>query len=207
MSPGIVSRPAAVVSGLMLVAFVSLLRASEPVAFFGSGPVFADEFAFYSARLRTSVASRLMRKHGVEMTAGFWSTQLGEATPEEHVCQAALEEIARSRAIQSLAVEAGLIEAAQSFNEIVAEWESENENRKAMKARGEVFYGPVNFSQEAYFTIKFDQLLKALELSAGDGTATDGTNTKSTVQDKLAVRIASMMSSCSNEKHPNDPDD
>ena len=180
----------------------------EQVAMLGDEAVFGDEFEFYTNRLRTSVASRLMREHNVKIRPDFWSTELDGTTPTQVLKNETLQEIARDRAIQMLAAEAGLIESAQTYHEIVVELEAENESRKTRKARGEVFYGPVAFRQDAYFEIKFDQLVKALERHESEPGERPGTSTKITVQKKLEERIAAILSGCCNttESHtPNDP--
>jgi hypothetical protein len=179
----------------------------EEVAILGSGPVFKDEYEFYSSKLRTSVASRFMREHGVEMSPDFWSTEAGGETPANALKTATLKEISRARAIQELAVEAGLIESTQTYGEIVAELLAENRKRQAMRERREVFYGPVSFRQDAYFEIKFDQLQKALEIDLMKQTGFTGERTRKLLQKKLEEQIAAMLSGEYPPKDPHEPTD
>jgi len=134
-----------------------------PVALIGDHPVYADEYAFHSSRLRTEVASRLMREHGVTMAPGFWTTPVDGVTPEDALKQETLRLIARFRVVQELAVGEGLLANVKSYRQLVEDFHQENLRRREMKAKGEIFYGPVQFRQEVWFDIWLEQVIRAMQ--------------------------------------------
>ena len=132
----------------------------------GGEPVCADELAFYEAQLRTEVASRLMLEHGLQMADTFWTTPIDGVTPLEVLEAETLSAIEHARAVQQRAVEAGILDEAKTYRQLVEAFHAENQRRKELKEGGEVFYGPVRFRQEVWFDVWFEQLAKALEKAA-----------------------------------------
>lgn len=128
----------------------------------GGLPVQADELAFYVEQLRTDVASRLMREHGLQQSEAFWTTPVNGVSPEAVLRAEALRAIGRAREIQELAVSEGILAEVKSYPQLVEAFHTENQRRKAMKACGEVFYGPVQYRQDVWFKVWFEQLNKAL---------------------------------------------
>ena len=129
-------------------------------------PVSPDEYAFYAGPLRTQVASRLMREHGVGPTAEFWTTEFDGVSAGETLHQETLRAIARARVVQRLAFRNGLLGEVKSHRQLVEAFHAENRRRAEMKARGEVFYGPVAFRQDVWFQVWFRQVEKALQRHA-----------------------------------------
>jgi hypothetical protein len=126
-------------------------------------PVHEAEFAFYADQLRTEVASRFMREHGTGQSEAFWETPVDGISPQAVLEKEVLRAIARDRALQELAVEKGLLEEVLDYPQLVAAFHAENQRRRSMKDRGEVFYGPVQFRQDVWFKVWFGQLFKALQ--------------------------------------------
>jgi hypothetical protein len=157
-------------AGAVILVLGSSLQAfsEDPMAaVVGGHAVDADEFAFYADQLRTEVASRIMREHGLEQSATFWSTPVNGVSPEAVLHAEILHAIARARAIQELAVNAGIIDEMKSFPQLVEAFHAENQRRKAMKERGEIFYGPVQYRLDVWVKVWFEQLLKALQKTVG----------------------------------------
>lgn len=69
----------------------------------------------------------------------------------------------RWRAIQELALEHGIIDRVKSYEELVDAFHQENQRRAEMKARGEIFYGPVRFRKEVWFEVWHEQLSREIE--------------------------------------------
>lgn len=63
---------------------------------------------------------------------------------------------------QLLAAEVGLL-SDPGYEAFVAAWQAENNARKASKARGEVVYGPLEFSEAAYFDYSFTNMVHQLQ--------------------------------------------
>lgn len=70
--------------------------------------------------------------------------------------------LARYQAIQEVAVRFSLLDTVRTYPQLVEAFHEENRRRAAMKARGEVIYGPVQFRQEVWFAVWEDQLFRAL---------------------------------------------
>lgn len=157
------------VGPVMLFLWCSLQALPEdPMkAVVGGHPVDTDEFAFYADPLRTEVASRLMREHGLEQSDDFWTTPVNGVSPEAVLRAEILRAIARARAIQELALRYGIITEVKTYPQLVEAFHAENRRRKAMKARGEVFYGPVQFRLDVWVKVWFEQLVKALQKNGG----------------------------------------
>lgn len=149
-------------------------------------PVPADEYAFHADQLRTEVASRLMAKHGVTMSPGFWTTELDGVKPEDVLRAETLRRIARFQVVQELALENGLIEAVLDYAGMLAAFNEENLRRREMKEAGEVFYGPVQFRQDVYFNVRLEQLVRGLQKA---GVARDADLDDKAVQTQLEKTI------------------
>lgn len=155
------------ISLLVVAAIIAAGAAEKPVdGKIGGESVCADEFAFYERSLRSVVAARLMREHGLRPSPEFWSAEVGGVSAAGLLRQETIAAIARARAIQKLAAEAGLIDGVRPYRQLVEAFHEENRRRKEMKERGEVFYGPVRFRQEVWFEVWLDQLVRELRIHA-----------------------------------------
>jgi hypothetical protein len=167
----------------------------------GGQPVQEDEFTFYADQVRTDVASRFMRENGIRQSDGFWTTPINGVSPEEILEKETLRAIARTRALQQLAVDRGLLEQVMDYRQLVAEFHAENQRRKEMKERGEIFYGPVQFRQDIWFKVWFEQLFKALQKAAvtADGPSTDRgpaeARAKAEIERQLEARVLKLIES------------
>ena len=101
-----------------------------------------EEFHFYQSRLQTHVAG------------------------DEELQRETWQAIARARAIQELAVSLGILDSVSTWPDLVQEFNAGNLRREQMKARGEVFYGPVRFRQEVWFAVWQEQLIQAIRQHA-----------------------------------------
>lgn len=139
-------------------------RADEAgVVFLGGEPVYIDEYAFHESRLRTAVAGRFLRKHGWQMSADFWTTRPNGLSPTEVLREEVLRSLARTRMVQELAVERGILREAMTHRQWVDFLEAENSRRRDLKASGQILYGPVVFRQDTYYQIWFEQIMQALQ--------------------------------------------
>lgn len=129
-------------------------------------PVCRDEYAFYESSIRSEVAAWLMREHGLRPSPEFWSSEVGGASVGWILRRETIAAIARARAVQELAAEAGLIDGVRPYRQLVEAFHEENRRRKQMRERGEVFYGPVRFRQEVWFEVWQDQLVRELRIHA-----------------------------------------
>lgn len=122
----------------------------------------ADAYAFYAAQERSGVLSRFLSAGLAADAADFWTQEVNGITPQEALRVATLRRLAQLEVLQSLGCEAGLLERPLTHTELLARCAGENERRAAMKARGEVFYGPVSFREEIFVKLWSDRLFAAL---------------------------------------------
>ena len=127
-----------------------------------ASPVGADEYAFYAAQERTGVISRFLGAGLVLDAPDFWVRPVEGVSAREALHAATLRRLARLRVLQALGCEAGLLERPLTHAELLARGAEENARRAAMKARGEVFYGPVAFREDRFLKLWSDRLFAAL---------------------------------------------
>ncbi|MEX0325030.1 MAG: hypothetical protein AB3N33_02960 [Puniceicoccaceae bacterium] len=164
------------------------------VAILGGQPVFEDEYRFHEERVKTNVASRIMRLHGVDMSPDFWTTEVDGVTPGETLKNEALRSIARFRVVQTLAVEQGLLEAVMSYRDMITAFHEENLRRKEMKEAGEIFYGPVQFRKDVYISVRLEQLTRALQKAAlSDEVILEEDAVKTQLEEIIRKRIDSLI--------------
>jgi hypothetical protein len=108
-------------AGLFILAWNGLYaKAPLPAPVLAGQPVLEEEYTFYMEQLRTEVASRFMREHGVEQSEAFWKTPIGGKSPEDLLQEATLRAIARHRVLLQLGVESGILKKVLRYPELVS---------------------------------------------------------------------------------------
>lgn len=144
-----------VLLGGLLVAY-RLAREEGPmiVAYVDGEPIYEAELQRSMAQQRHAVAMHYYHTYGMEEMPGFWDNGYGEdrapESPIKHLRMKALQSAVGLKLQQMLARDKGLVDEI-SYPAFIANWKSENERRKEAVKQNEAIYGPLQYTEEAYF--------------------------------------------------------
>jgi hypothetical protein len=129
------------------------------VATINGEPIEVRQFKQASLLHRANVLAEFTRQYGSDGSGDFWSMTFGGTTPAERLKEKTLQGLIRSKVILIAAKEHGLISDIH-YASLMDAREQENDRRKLALAKGEVIYGPVQYSEQDYEVF----LLNNLEL-------------------------------------------
>jgi hypothetical protein len=121
------------------------------VAYVNGEGIATAMFKQYIAKYKAQVYSQFSQKYSVINQSGFWETSFGNnEVPAEFLKRKALDECTIIITQQILAREEGLLEDI-SYSGFLNKLESTNEQRKQSVTNKKVIYGPVEYTEAAYF--------------------------------------------------------
>ena len=129
------------------------------VAFYvNDEPVSVSEMEFWMSLSKAEVANYFYREYGMQYSDDFWNKEFDHKSPGGMLKDRALEKLVNCKVQQIFARDLGIIEKI-GFDELMAEIDSFNEQRKMKLARGEAIYGPQQFTPLMYFNHVFDKMV------------------------------------------------
>jgi hypothetical protein len=142
----------------------------DTVATVNGIPVCKNEFRYVMQQERSSVAGQYMAKYNADFGDGFWGKKHGAAkeTPLDALKATALTELEKTRHMQSLALEFGVIDEIKPFQELKGELAGINAERARIKSENGVIYGPVQYTFDAYYRQQNNNLEYALKKALAD---------------------------------------
>ncbi|MFC5404382.1 peptidylprolyl isomerase [Cohnella soli] len=139
-------------------------RHSEPtVATVNGEPISLAEFNHWVSAERTEVFQYFQIHYGVrEETADFWTKDYEGETPLQSLKKRALDRSVRAKLQQLLARDKGLVRDI-SYSAFLKQLTLENKRRAAAVKAKEVIYGPLQYTEAAYYDYKLTNLAIELE--------------------------------------------
>lgn len=111
---------------------------------------------------RAGTYAYFQEKYGVDEEADFWNKEFGGEVPAEFLKQQALDDCVFIMVQQEMALEKGII-SDMSYDSFLQDLKNENERRKQAISQGKVIYGPVEYTEENYFTYVFSNMVIELK--------------------------------------------
>ncbi|OUS76072.1 hypothetical protein B1748_14775 [Paenibacillus sp. MY03] len=149
-------------SGFFLADRLSEQPESVIVAYVDGEPIYAAELQKSMEKERHAVAMYYYHEHGLEETPGFWTSRYEGELPIERLRMKALQSVVRTKQQMMMARSKGLIEDI-SYPAFLKNLTKENERRKEAVKKNEVIYGPLQYTEEAYFEYVTANLLIQLQ--------------------------------------------
>jgi parvulin-like peptidyl-prolyl isomerase len=125
-------------------------------------PIAVGQFRQAGLSNRANVLDYFTSKYGVDGSGDFWNTKFEEEVPMSYLKDRTLKGLIRGKIIQILAKEQELINDI-SYSNFLKELKEENNRRKGAADRGEVIYGPVQYSEHDYEVYVLNNLELKLE--------------------------------------------
>jgi len=125
-------------------------------------PVIVREFMQQSKRLRPYVIQFYRTVYGCEYNEGFWNQSFDGKTPTDMLKQKTLDTI-KSIKVQQLAAKKYGIETDITYSGFLSSLEKENQRRLEAKQQNQVIYGPVQYSEDVYFSYRFSNMVNSLK--------------------------------------------
>ncbi len=147
---------------VLLIAVSCTKKKSEPVAWLDNEAITKSELKHWMLLEKANVYNYFYRKYKVVDSDNFWTQKQGDEIPLERLKEIAMEKAKRSKVQQILALEKGIIKTT-NFDQILAEMEKDNEERKQKVEKGEPIYGPIQFTSRTYFSHFFDKMVIELK--------------------------------------------
>ncbi|MDE0577872.1 MAG: hypothetical protein OSB39_13065 [Opitutales bacterium] len=128
-------------------------------------PVSRDEFLYVMKKESSSVAGSYMTENKVEYDEGFWEEKHGDAkeTPLEKLKKTALSELEKTKHLQFLAQESGIIDEIKAFGKLKGELAEVNAERAKTKSENGILHGPLQFTFDIYYRMTNNNLEYALK--------------------------------------------
>jgi hypothetical protein len=138
---------------------------SNTIATVNGIPVSRAEFLYVMKKESSSVAGSYMTEHRVEYDEGFWEKKHGDAkeTPLEKLKKTALAELEKTKHLQFLAQESGIIDEIKAFGELKGELAEVNAERAKTKSENGILHGPLQFTFDIYYRMTNNNLEYALK--------------------------------------------
>ena len=137
-----------------VTAFGTVAPADPIVGRINDEPVTAAEYRLVMLREASNVFSHLKSTRNLDDHPGYWRDG-GE--PLGQLRDAVRDELVRVKVLQGLARERGLI-SDTGFDVFMADHAAENARRETAVSKGEVIYGPRNYSVAALYYIRMGEL-------------------------------------------------
>ena len=138
---------------------------SNTIATVNDIPVSRDEFLYVMKKESSSVAGSYMAKYKAEYDEGFWEEKHGDAkeTPLEKLKKTALSELEKTKHLQFLAQESGIIDEIKEFGQLKGELAEVNAERAKTKSENGILHGPLQFTFDIYYRMTNNNLEYALK--------------------------------------------
>ncbi|MBN1996716.1 hypothetical protein JW935_04130 [candidate division KSB1 bacterium] len=120
------------------------------VAFVNGEPVTIEEFQDRMVSHRAEVVQYYRQTAGATYNADFWYTEFNGESPVNRLLQITMQELAKIKIEQQLAREYGIVRNT-NYRTFKKSWANENKRRIKAFDRGQIFYGPVQYSKDVYY--------------------------------------------------------
>jgi hypothetical protein len=125
-------------------------------------PVSAREYSLVMRRQVAQVYDYFKQKYDLDDHSGYWRTSGLAETPLAKVREMTLEELTRIKVQQGLAKARGLIKDS-AFSGFESDLKRENARRSKAIAGKEVIYGPKQYPDAVYYSIRMGEISYALQ--------------------------------------------
>ncbi|KRE36567.1 peptidyl-prolyl cis-trans isomerase [Paenibacillus sp. Soil724D2] len=122
----------------------------QPVAFIDQEPISQKEFAFFLDQQRASVYDYFKQKYGAGDSPSFWSDSFGGEVPMNKAKQQAMDQLVKAKVQQIEAKKYGILDDT-SYDAFLSRLKQENERRNAALAKGQIIYGPTQYTEQMYY--------------------------------------------------------
>ncbi|AIQ11937.1 hypothetical protein [Paenibacillus durus] len=140
------------------------------VAWVNGEPVADGEFRTRMLELRGEVVAETAKGGADPAAKSFWTSDIGGRTPLGLLKEKTLDLLVRVKVQQIAAKEAGIAEDI-GYEAFLSRLDAENRTRSSRLRRGEVIYGPQQYSEQTYYRYTLANLTLALRqwLAEKDG--------------------------------------
>jgi len=114
-------------------------------------PVSKEEFNQVITRNRAKIYTYFNTKYGSTDSKNFWQSSYNGENPAETIKKEAVKQCVRIKIEQILAKEKGIIEDT-SYSGFLNKLKSENTKRKEVVKNNGILYGPIQYSEDNYFS-------------------------------------------------------
>ena len=152
---------------MVIPGFVFQNALAQDVLFINKEAVSEDEFIFFLKPERALTYNYFYTNYGAEQSPEFWNTSYAGETPGQYIQNRAIEKLVEVKTHLILARELGLLEDIR-FSSIENSFELENKRRREAREKGEVIYGPKEFSMHTFFSYWYSNLVISLRKEWGN---------------------------------------
>ena len=121
-----------------------------PLLFVNGYAVSIEEFRWFMQQERAGVFQYVKTRYNLDYGKGFWDHDCGQTTPRAIILKQTTDRIVREKIEQILFVQLGLVKDV-NYVTFLRDLERLNIQRTAAINRGQVIYGPVNYTQLQYY--------------------------------------------------------
>lgn len=147
---------------LIVMLLASCQNDTSVAAWVDDAPITLSEMNYWMLLNKAKVHRHFYMTYGVNDSDDFWASSYGEESPLEMLKSLALQDAKRCKVQQLLACEKGLI-VELNFDSMVASMPRANQKRSEKVERGEVIYGPKQFTIRTYFSYLNDKMVFKLK--------------------------------------------
>ena len=122
----------------------------EPLLSVNGYAVSIEEFRWFMQQQRAGVFQYVKTRYNLDYGKGFWDHDCGQTTPRAIILKQTTDRIVREKIEQILFVKLGLVKDI-NYVTFLRDLERLNIQRTAAINRGQVIYGPVNYTQLQYY--------------------------------------------------------
>jgi|GEM_PF-2742953 len=154
------------VTTFLIFIFCGSIAASplSVVAYVNDSPVEAAELKREMVRYRAVVYNEYAKAFDLSKVKDFWHTDFEGTTPMDSLRNKALKSLIEIKVQQQL-LEENRLWSYNTYGELLAALEQENEQRQQKALKKEIIYGPVVYSEQIFFDYKFSNALIVLKNS------------------------------------------
>lgn len=124
------------------------------------------EFERRLSENREIVASDFREKYGATVDSDFWRLRFGNQSPLNNLKEKSLRDCVRFKMQQLLAKEKGFVSDI-GYDKFFKTFNEENERRKKAVERGEVIYGPRQYTENTYYDYVWGEAFRNLKEQLG----------------------------------------
>ena len=135
---------------------------TSEVALVNGEVVIKREFMLQARFLKPLVISAFRSRYGVEYNHEFWLQRYDGRTPANELKSRTIDTLIRIKVQQICAQRAGVI-ADISYRGFLKALEAENTRRLSAKQSGKVIYGPVQYTEDVYYSYLFSNMVAGLK--------------------------------------------
>jgi hypothetical protein len=130
--------------------FPELSRRNDNIATVNGTPIHLNEFQKAIQANKAQITDYFHVKYNTQQSASFWSTSFGGEIPLELLKKKALDDCVRVKVQQIIAKEQGVMSDI-SYEGFLRSLKTENDRRQKAINDHKVIFGPVQYTENAYF--------------------------------------------------------